>query len=314
MLRLVGRRLLNAIPLLLIVSFAVFVLVDLAPGDVAVNVAGEGATPERIAEVRRELGLDDPLVERYGRWAGNAVQGDLGTSLTTNENVWSMIADRLSITFSLILVSMVIATGVALVAGIGAALKPRGMVDRLVSIGSSLAVAAPPFWIGLILVLLFAVERSWFPAVGYAPLSEGLWEWLRHLILPGIALAGVPAAELARQLRGSLVDVMDRDYVLTARAKGLTRASIVGKHALKNAAIPVITVLGFRLAQLFGGTVVVERVFNIQGIGSLAVNAVLERDIPVVLGITVFTTVVVILVNVLVDASYGYFNPKVRTA
>jgi peptide/nickel transport system permease protein len=173
-------------------------------------------------------------------------------------------------------------------------------------------MTVPPFWLALVLIVYFAINRHWFPAVGYVGLHQGFVEWLTRLVLPATALAALPAAELALQLRGSLVEVLGRDYIMAVRAKGLTSLGIIGKHGLKNAAIPVVTVLGFRVAQLLGGTVTIELVFNINGIGRLAINSTLNHDIPVLLGLVVVTTLVVLAINVLVDISYGYFNPKVR--
>ena len=314
MLKMLGRRILLSIPVLLIVSLLVFALLELAPGDVAVTVAGESASPERIAEVREQLGLNEPFITRYWNWLTDAISGDLGRSLTNGADVASTIADRLPVTASLALVTIIMSTVIGLVCGILAALRPKGVVDRVIVTGASIGIAVPSFWAGLVLVLLFAVNRSWFPAIGYAPLTDGWWEWLRHLILPAAALAMLPAAELTQQLRASLTDTMQKDYVLTARAKGMRSRSLVLKHSLKNAAIPVVTVLGFRMAQLLGGTVVIERVFVMPGLGSLAVESVLSRDLVVVQGIVVFTTLIVIASNLLVDASYGYFNPKVRSA
>src|SRR3954452_4976345 len=195
MFKLVGRRFLIAIPMLLIVSFLVFVLIDLAPGDVATTVAGDNPTPERIAEIRTQLHLDEPLVSRYGRWLGGAVHGDLGKSLSTTESVRGILLDRVSVTASLALVAVVIIVTVSLIGGVFTAINPGGWLDRGVTMLASIAIAIPPFWLALVLALLFAVNRTWFPAVGYVGLDQGLWQWLRHLILPAVALAAVPTAE-----------------------------------------------------------------------------------------------------------------------
>jgi peptide/nickel transport system permease protein len=311
-LRLIIRRVLIGVPLLLVVSFSVFVLIDLAPGDPAASLAGENATPEQIAAVRQSLHLDDSIVVRYFRWLGGAVHGDLGSSLQTGQSVSSLIREKLTITASIVGLSLVFVLFLALVGGVIGAVRPGGLIDRAITVVASIATAIPPFWLALVLIVYFAINRSWFPAVGYVGLDEGFLEWLRHLVLPAVALAAVPAAELALQLRGSLVEVLGRDYIMATRAKGLTSWSIIGKHGLKNAAIPVVTVLGFRIAQLLGGTVTIELVFNINGLGRLAVNSTLSHDISVLLGLVVVTTLVVLVINVLVDISYGYFNPKVR--
>lgn len=312
MIRLFARRLLISVPLLLIVSFLMFVLIDLAPGDAAVSLASDNPTPEVIEAIRERLRLDDPLLVRYARWLGDAVQGDLGTSFQTSEEVTSMITDKLPVTLSIVLVTGVATTvgGVAL--GLLASLRPNGFLDRAVTAISAIAVAVPAFWLGLVLVVAFAVNRSWFPAIGYEGLEAGWWEWLRHLILPSIALGALPGAELAMQLKGSLTEALGSDYVLTARAKGLTQRSIIAKHALKNAAVPVVTVFGYRFAQLLGGTVILEQLFNMNGLGSLAVRSTIGRDLPVLLGLVFVTTAAVLLINAVVDASYGYFNPRAR--
>ncbi len=312
MLRLVVRRVLIGVPLLLFVSFSVFVLIDLAPGDPAASLAGENATLEQIAAVRQNLHLDDSIVARYFRWLGGAVHGDLGTSLQSGQSVSSLIADKLSVTASIVGMSLLFVLVFALIGGVLGAVRPGGLADRAVTVVASIATAIPPFWLALVLIVYFAINRSWFPAVGYVGPDESVLEWIKHLVLPAAALAAVPAAELALQLRGSLAEVLGRDYIMATRAKGLTRRSIIGKHGLKNAAIPVVTVLGFRIAQMLGGTVTIELVFNINGLGRLAVNSTLSHDIPVLLGLVVVTTLVVLVINVLVDISYGYFNPKVR--
>ncbi|MET0147102.1 MAG: ABC transporter permease [Ilumatobacteraceae bacterium] len=307
------QRLLLAVPILLIVTFVVFVLVDLAPGDPAANLAGDNPSPERIEAVRQELGLDRPLPARYVDYVSSAFTGDFGTSLANRQAVTTALKDRITVTLSLALVTVVMMVGGALVFGIIAATWRNRWPDRLITWLASIAVAIPPFWLGLVLILQLAVYRSWFPALGYSPIADGWWEWLRHLILPAFTLALLPGAELTLQLKASLVEVMGRDYVLAVRAKGMSTRTVILKHGLKNAAVPVVTVLGHRMAQLLGGTVIVERVFNLNGIGSAAVDATLNRDIPIIMAIVVMSTITVIVVNLLVDISYGYFNPKVRT-
>jgi peptide/nickel transport system permease protein len=313
MLKVILRRVLISIPLLVIVSFFVFVLIDFVPGDAATSLAGENATPEQVAEIRSELGLDDPLFVRYGRWLGNAATGDLGESLQTSESVSGLIWRRAAVTLSLVFVALVFTALAALTLGVLAALRPGGAVDRLITATAAIAVSVPPFWLALVLVSAFAINRQYLPALGYAPLGDGLWEWLRHLILPAIALAMLPGAELTVQLKSALAEVLGRDHILTNRGMGLKRTSMVLKHGLKNAAIPVVTVLGFRLAQMIGGAVTIEAVFALNGIGALALNSTTTRDVPVLLGLVVFTSLAVIVVNLVVDASYGYFNPRARS-
>jgi peptide/nickel transport system permease protein len=307
------RRLLVSVPLLIGVSFFVFTLLNVAPGDPATKVAGPGATPEQVAEVRHELGLEDPFLPRYVKWLGGAVHGDMGRSLSVSQTpVFPEVASRLGVTLSLAGLALAIGVGVGTFFGLVSVLRPDGLIDRLVAAGSSFAVATPSFLIGLVLVIVFAIDRTWLPPSGYVPIGGGVVTWLKHLLIPAIALAGVPAAEMARQLRGSLIQTLDRDYILAARAKGVRPGAVLLKHALKNAAIAPVTVLGFRAAQLLGGTVVIERLFILNGMGSLSVDAVLNQDQTLVLGVVVFTTVVVLVINALVDFTYLYFNPKLR--
>lgn len=313
MLKFAARRLLSGIPLLLVVSLLVFVLIELAPGDAAAVVAGENASIERVAQVRQELGLNDPLTERYARWLGQVLRGDLGKSLATQQSVMATIAEKLPVTASLTLLALALAVVLGLVFGVLGALKPRGIVDRVVTAVCSAALAAPPFWLALVLVLLFSLTYRIFPALGYESISEDPASWFMHLVLPAIALGAHLAAELALQLKGSLSDVLGKDYILAARAKGMPRITIVGKHALKNAAIPVVTVLGYRFTQLLGGSALVEVPFNLPGLGTLAVESALTHDVPILLGLVTLMIDFVVIVNLLVDISYGYFNPRVRT-
>ena len=314
MLTMIGRRLLAAIPLLLFVSLFVFALLDLVPGDAARNVAGETATEEEVAATRERLGLNDPFFVRYFSWLVNALHGDLGTSLYSSEGVSSIIAQRLPITASLAVVALIMAIVVGLPVGILAAVRANSLVDRAVTALAALLMSVPPFVVGLILVIVFAINMDLFPATGYSEISDaGLGGWLQHLILPGIAIAAISAAEFARQTRGALVDTLGMDHIRTVRAKGLRRPMIIGKHALKNAGIPIATVVGLQVSRVLAGAVTVEFVFAIPGFGSLAVQSVNQRDVPVILGIVMVSAVVVIVANIMVDLSYGYFNPRTRT-
>ena len=317
MLSFVGRRVLLAIPMVVLVSFLIFLLVDLSPGDAAERLAPDNATEEQVQAIRERFNLDDPVIVRYVDWLGDAVTGDLGTSLATGESVNDLIfGSRLAVTASLALVALVLTVSGSLVLGVVAAVRAGKLTDRAISVFAAGLVAAPSFWLGMVLVLNFALEPRFFgiqfPAIGYRPMSDGFWTWLNALVLPAIALAALPLAELTVQLRASLIEVRQRDFILAARAKGLRPSKITVKHGLKNAAIPVVTVLGFRIAQLLGGSVIVEAVFVLPGLGTLAINSVLAQDIPVLLGLVLLSTIVVLVVNVLVDLSYGYFNPKVR--
>lgn len=312
MLRYASRRLLAAIPLLLVVPLLIFLLIDLSPGDPAVILAGDEPSPERLESIRQSLNLDQNVFLRYLDWVAHAATGDLGSSLLSNQSVAEVLGRRMMTTMSLVLFAMVLAIVVGAVLGVLGSLRPGGAVDRMINVVASIAIAIPAFWFGLVLVSLFAVTHQIFPVFGYVPLSDGFVPWFQHLVLPGVALALLPAAEVALQLRSSLGEVLRSDYILNAEAKGLGRGSVVLKHGLKNACIPVVTVLGFRVAEVLGGTVTIEIIYGMPGLGSLAVDSVQGRDIPVLLGFVLFTTVVVVIVNLLVDISYGYFNPKVR--
>lgn len=314
MLLLVGRRLVMMVPILFLASFMVFGMVLLVPGDPAITLAGENASEEQIEAIREDLGLNDAVWVRYGRWVGDAVQGDLGDSLFSGRSVTQSIKERLPVTMSLALLSITVALLIAVPAGIIAATNRGRWLDSVATIGASLGLAMPSFWLGLVLVLVFSLRLGWLPSTGYIPFEENPTEWLRHLALPALTLGTAAAAETTRQLRSSLVDVLQQDYVRTARAAGLRQRVVVFKHGLKNAALPVVTVLGFQVAFLLGGSVIVEQLFALPGLGGLAIRAVLDRDLPVIQGVVVLTTVIVISINLLVDVIYGWLNPKVRSA
>lgn len=312
MLRLLIRRLVMLVPVLFVISVLVFSLVVLIPGDPAVALAGETPSPERIAEVRELMGLDRPLPVQYAEWLKGAVQLDFGRSFYSSQSVWGAISARLPATLSLASVTLVFAVVAGLAAGLAAGMRPGGLLDRFATTGASLGVAVPHFWLGLILVIVFALQNRWLPAGGYTPLTEDPGAWLQHMILPSLALGAASAAEIARQARASLAGVMQEDYIRTARAKGLAPTLVIGKHALKNAAVPVVTVIGLQASRLVGGTVVIEQAFALPGIGQLAYQSVFSRDFPMVQGVVVVAAIMVLLLNLLVDLSYGYFNPKIR--
>lgn len=312
MLRLVGRPLLALVPTVVVVTFAVFLLVDLAPGDAGYALAGENPSPQVVEAIRRELRLDEPLLQRYLEWLWHAVQGDFGRSYLSNQSVSDLLWQRLPVTFSLGVLSLLLAVLLGFALGILAAFRPGGLVDRVVTAVSSVLLAIPAFWLALVLVLIFAVSYRLFPTLGYTQLSAGPGSWLQHLALPAIALAANPVATIALQLKSALVAEEGSDYLMAARAKGLTATSLMFKHSLKNAAVPVVAVLGFRIAALLGGTVIIETIFVLPGLGLLAQQAAMNQDVPVMLGIVTFTTVFVMVVNVIVDATYGLINPKLR--
>lgn len=312
MLRFILQRLLAVIPLLLIVSLLVFSLVLLIPGDPAYQLAGEDATPEEVEAIRESMGLNDPVLIRYARWLGAVLQGDLGTSLFSDQPVLDVILERLPVTLSLAISAVGIALLISVPAGLVAGTRPGRGLDRAVTLASSIGLALPNFWLGLLLVLLLAIQNPWFPATGYVALTESPLAWWQHLVLPAFTLGLSASAILTRQLRGAMIEVMQLDYVRTARAKGLPWRSVVTKHALKNAAIPMVTILGLQVNGLLGGTIIVEQIFGMPGIGQLAVASVFTRDLPMIQGVVIMAVFVAVLINLLVDISYGYFNPKVR--
>jgi peptide/nickel transport system permease protein len=308
----IGRRIVSTVPMLVLVGLITFLLIHLTPGDPAAVVAGENASMAAIEEARHRLGLDQPFLVQFWHWLVRVVGGDLGMSFTSGRPVTELILDRMPITLSLTTGATLIGLLIAIPLGVFAATQRGSSLDRTTIFITSLGIAAPEFFIGLLLVLLVALELGWLPATGYVPFADNPLEWLLRLILPSLTLGLGIAAELTRQVRGSMIDVLSRDYIQTARAKGLSTLSVIIKHGLKNAAIPVVTVLGLQIRRLLGGTVIVEQIFAMNGVGSLAVRAVFLRDLPVLLGVALTTAIVVLLVNLVVDMSYGYFDPKVR--
>ena len=307
-----GRRVISTIPMLVLVGLITFLLIHITPGDPAAVVAGENASLEAIEDARRRLGLDQPFPIQFWRWLVAVLHGDLGTSFTSGKPVTELILDRMPITLSLTAGATLIGLFIAIPMGVFAATRRGSWLDRVTILGTSLGIAAPEFFIGLMLVLVIALQLGLLPATGYVPFTEDPVEYFLRLTLPSITLGLSVAAELARQVRGAMIEVLARDYIQTARAKGLSTLSIIVKHGLKNAAIPVVTVLGLQIRRLLGGTVIVEQIFAMNGVGSLAVRAVFLRDLPVLLGVALTTAIVVLLVNLIVDMSYSYFDPKVR--
>ena len=311
-LRYLGRRAVSTVPMLVLVGLITFLLIHITPGDPAAVAAGDNASMEAIEAARVRLGLDKPFLVQFWTWLVKVLHGDLGTSFTSGKPVTELIFERLPTTLSLTAGAILIGLLISVPLGVFAAINRGSWADRLTIFGTSLGIAAPEFFIGLLLVLLVALEWGWLPATGYIPFAEDPIEYFRRLTLPCITLGLGVAAEMARQVRGAMIDVLSRDYIQTARAKGLSTFSVIVKHGLKNAAIPVVTVLGLQVRRLLGGTVIVEQIFAMNGVGQLAVRAVFLRDLPVLLGVALVTATVVLLINLLVDMSYGYFDPKVR--
>lgn len=314
MVGMIVRRLFSLVPVLLIVSFGVFMLSALVPGDPAITIAGgESATIERIDEVRDQLGLDDPLLVQYGRWLGDAAQLDFGESLfTSRSTVWDEVRNRLPVTFSVAGMALLFGILIGVPVGIAAGTKPGGLMDRTSVTGTSLGLAFPNFFLAMLLITLFAVQRQWFPALGFTRFGEDPVLWLKSVTLPALSLGLVSAASIARQLRAALIDVLGSNYVRTAWASGASTFRVLGKHALKNAAIPAVTVIGLQLSALLGGAVIIEQIFSIPGLGTYLLQALTRVDLPVIQGVTVTFVVIHVLLNLAIDISYGFLNPKVR--
>jgi len=313
-LRTVGRRLGWAIPALLVVTFLLYLLLGLSSYDPAATVAGGNATPENLKQIRHELGLDKPILARYWSWLTSALHGDLGHSIVTRKSVMGSLLDALPATLSLVFVGLFFASLFGLILGSLPGVFPNRWMNRTVSTFTSLTYSVPSFWAALLLTTYFAIDLRWFPALGFVSLSANPWEWFRHLVLPATALALSSVGALGRQLHSQLQEVLQNDYIMAARSKGLSTFSRVIKHGVRNAALPVLTVLGTRVTVLIGGTIIIEQMFLIDGIGRLAVTATLSGDIPVVLGVVVFATIVVAVVNAVVDALYAWIDPRLRTA
>ena len=312
MLAFILRRLLATIPVLVLVAVVVFAILRLSPGDPAVIMAGDGATPERIAQIRQVMGLDQPLLKQFFLWAGRLLQGDVGTSLMSGVPVRQLIGQRLEPSLSLALLTLVLTLLVAIPLGILAAWRQGRLLDRAVMGFSVLGFSVPVFVTGYLLIWGFAIELDWFKVQGYTPLSNGFWPFLHRLILPSLALSTIYVALIARITRTSVIEVMGEDFIRTARAKGLGETGVLLGHALRNAAVPIATVIGVGIALLISGVVVTESVFNIPGLGRLVVEAVLARDYPVIQGLTLFFAFVYVFINLVVDCAYTLFDPRIR--
>lgn len=307
-----ARRIAGALFTLLLATIVAASLVQIIPGDAADYVAGDGASEEQVAKLREQLGTSRPLVEQYATWVGGALRFDFGTSIVTDREVSSSITRALPVTGTIVLLAALGALVIGVGLGTAAGVSPGSWIDRMVSTIAAIAQAVPPFWLGLTLVTLFALERAWFPATGYVPPSEGIGDWLKHAALPAATLAFAMSAELTRQTRAAVIDVMRQPYITSARVKGMPGWWMVRKHVLRNAAIPVITVLGLQVGRMLGGAVVIEVVFGLPGLGSLAIDSVLRRDFPVLQAYVFTAALIVVTISLLVDLSYGVLNPKVR--
>jgi peptide/nickel transport system permease protein len=312
MLGFVVRRTLAVVPVLLVVAVLVFLLLRMVPGDPAAVIAGDSATPEQVAALRERLGLERPIPVQFAIWLGDVLRGDLGESYFFRKPVAELIAQRLEPTLALGLAALVIAVGVAVPLGVIAAFRQGTWIDRAVMGLSVAGFSMPVFVLGYLLVYVFAVRLEWLPVQGYARLSEGLLPFLERLVLPAVTLSVVYVALVARITRTSVLEVLDEDYVRTARAKGLTDREVLVRHALRNAAVPILTIVGIGLAVLIGGAVVTESVFAIPGLGRLTVEAVLSRDFPVIQALILLFATGYVFVNLAIDIGYAMLDPRIR--
>jgi peptide/nickel transport system permease protein len=306
------RRVLVTIPVMAIVALFVFSLLYIAPGDPAAVIAGDQASPADVERIRQSLGLDRPFLIQFGSWIWRILHLDLGTSIFTNLPVASMIAQRIEPTLSLMALTLVLTLVIAVPLGVVAAWKAGSWIDRVIMAFAVSAFSLPVFVVGYLLAYVFALELEWLPVQGYTPFSEGFWPWLQNLILPSVALGCVYIALIARITRASMLEVLQQDYIRTGRAKGLGQPSILFIHALKNAAVPIVTVIGIGVALLIGGAVVTESVFAIPGLGRLTVDAILRRDYPVIQGVVLMFSFLYTLVNLMVDVTYTLIDPRIR--
>ncbi|MFC0534207.1 ABC transporter permease [Phytohabitans kaempferiae] len=313
MARLVIRRLLVSIPLILVVTLLTFLLQAAAPGDTARTILGENYTPEAYEQLRHQLGLDRPVLVQYWDWLTGAVRGDLGTSPISGLEVSSEVANRLGVTVSLAVATSLVAVLIGVGLGVVSAIR-GGFLGRLVDVVSLLGHALPSFWLGLVLVTLFAVAIRLLPATGYVPIQQSPEAWARSLVLPVVALTSGIVASLAKQTRDAMREVMSREFVHALRARGVSETSIIFRHGLRNASIPILTVAGLLFVGLLEGTVLIEAVFAMPGLGGLAIQATTQHDLLTLQGVALTYTLFVVVVNLVVDLAYGWLNPRVRVA
>ena len=306
------RRIVTTVPVMGVVALFVFSLLYLTPGDPAALIAGDQASPADIARIRATLGLDQPFLVQFGHWCWRILHGDLGVSIFTQLPVTHLIAQRLEPTLSLLLLTLVIAVAVAVPLGVVAAWRHGSALDRLATAVSVLGFSLPVFVVGYLLAYVFALQLRWVPVQGFTPLSAGLVPFLKNLILPAVALALLYIALIARITRSTMLDALAQDYVRTARAKGVGQVRVLFVHALKNAAVPIVTVIGFGFAALISGAVVTESVFAIPGIGRLVTDAILRRDYPIIQGVVLLFSGLYVLINLGVDLLYTVFDPRIR--
>src|SRR3984957_3906609 len=306
------RRIVATVPVMAIVALFVFSLLYIAPGDPAAVIAGDQASPADVERIRQSLGLDRPFLVQFGSWLWHILHGDLGTSIFTNLPVSSLIAQRIEPTLSLMAITLVLTIVLAVPLGVVAAWKAGSWVDRTIMTFAVFGFSLPVFVVGYGLAYVFALEFEWLPVQGYPPLSQGVWPWLENLILPAVALGCVYIPLIARNPGATKLEVLQQDYIHTARTKGMGQRSILFIHALKNAAVPIVTVIGLGIALPIGGAVVTESGFAIPGLGRLTVDAILRRDYPVIQGIVLLFSFLYVLVNLMVDVTYTLVDPRIR--
>lgn len=306
------RRILAAIPVMGVVALVVFLLLRLTPGDPAAILAGDNASPEQLARIRASLGLNEPLYTQFFTWIGKLLHGDLGVSLISQVPVLQMISQRIEPTLSVAISTLLLSIIIAVPLGVIAAWKHGTWIDRFVMALSVIGFSVPVFVIGYVLIQIFAIDMRWFPVQGFRSMSRGFGPFFERLVLPTLTLSFIYVALIARMTRAAMLDVLGEDYVRTARAKGITEHRVLLRHALRNAAVPVITVIGTGFALLISGVVVTESVFNLPGIGRLTVDAVLARDYPVIQGMILLTSGIYVAVNLLIDVAYTLLDPRIR--
>ncbi len=305
------RRVVATIPVMLLVAVFVFLLLRLAPGDPAAIIAGDNVTPAQIAKIRTNLGLDQPIWQQFAIWIWHIIHGDLGTSIFSGRPVAQLILQRAQPTIALTLTTLVVALTIALTIGVLAAWRAGSWIDRSVMLFAVCGFSIPVFVVGYLLVYLFSMKLRWLPVQGYVPIQGGLGPWFSHLVLPSVALGLAYVALIARITRASMLEVLAEDYIRTARAKGVGTGRMLIRHALKNAAVPITTVVGIGFALLIGGVVITESVFNIPGVGRLVVDAILRRDYPIIQGIILVFSGIYVLVNLVVDVLYTVLDPRI---
>ncbi len=310
--RYLAGRLISTLVVLILVSFISFCIMQMVPGDPAQIMAGAAAPPDEVQRIREQFGLDQPFHVQMLRWYGGLLQGDLGTSITLSRSVVAAIIERLPSTVALACFAFVLTLAFGLVAGIAAALKQDSWVDHAIMTAAVVGVSVPSFWIGLIMIIGFAVMVDWLPAGGYVTIAESPSAWFRSLVLPSIALALLQMGLLARITRAAMIEVLRQDFVRTAQAKGLPRWMVVGKHAFMNVMIPVVTVIGIVFSLLLSGSVVIETVFSIPGLGRLMATSIVTRDYPVIQGALLITAAMFVLINLAVDVLYAYLDPRIH--